>query len=280
MNAIKKMISTIMTAAILAVTGCGGTADKTAETSSETAEQTSVQTTASSAEAKEETTVTRPERPTFTKDDKVIALTFDDGPNLTTTTAVINKLEEYNIVASFFLVGDNITGNENEGSAKVAKRAYDMGCEINSHSKTHSNMTEMSPEDIKAEMDYTSDKIFEITGERPHFFRPPYIAVNDVMFESIDLPFIAGYGANDWEDSVSADERAEKVLAQAKDGAIILLHDMQGNSKTVEALDTIIPALKDEGYNFVTVSELFAAKGVEPQDNIVYSFAEQTTMYG
>lgn len=269
-----------MTAAVLSVTGCGGTADTTSETSSEAAVQTSAQTTTSSAETKEETTVTRPERPTFTKDDKVIALTFDDGPNLTTTTAVINKLEEYNIVASFFLVGDNITGNANEGSAKVAKRAYDMGCEINSHSKTHSNMTEMSPEDIKAEMDYTSDRIFEITGERPCFFRPPYIAVNDVMFESIDLPFIAGYGANDWEDSVSADERAEKVLAQAKDGAIILLHDMQGNSKTVEALDTIIPTLKDEGYNFVTVSELFAAKGVEPQNNIVYSFAEQTTMYG
>lgn len=280
MKLIQRIVFAVITAAMLAMAGCGGTAEETSETASETAAQTAAETASSAAETKEETTVTRPERPTFTKEDKVIALTFDDGPNLTTTTAVINKLEEYDIVASFFLVGDNITGNANEGTAKVFKRAYDMGCEINSHSKTHSNMTEMSPEDIKVEMDYTSDKIFEITGERPHFFRPPYIAVNDVMFESIDLPFIAGYGANDWEDSVSADERAEKVLSQAKDGTIILLHDMQGNSKTVEALDTIIPALKDEGYNFVTVSELFAAKGVEPQDNIVYSYAEQTAMYG
>lgn len=278
---IKKLISAILSAALLTVTGCGGAAsDTSTETSADTAGHTEAQTTVSSDEIKEETTVTRPERPTFTKDDKVIALTFDDGPNLTTTNAVIDKLEEYNIVASFFLVGDNITGDADSGSARVAKRAYDLGCEINSHSKTHSNMTEMFPEDIKAEMEYTSDKIFEITGERPKFFRPPYIAVNDVMFESIDLPFIAGYGANDWEDSVSAEQRAEKVLAQAKDGAVILLHDMQGNSKTVEALDTIIPALADEGYNFVTVSELFAAKGIEPQDNIVYSFAEQTTMYG
>ncbi|MGN0690830.1 MAG: polysaccharide deacetylase family protein, partial [Oscillospiraceae bacterium] len=104
MSAIKRMISAIMTAAVLAVTGCGGTADNTAEKSSETAGQTSAQTTSSAAETKEETTVTRPERPTFSKDDKVIALTFDDGPNLTTTTAVLNKLEEYDIVASFFLV--------------------------------------------------------------------------------------------------------------------------------------------------------------------------------
>lgn len=280
MSVIQRIISAAMSAALLAMTGCGGAAEQTSETAPETAAQTTAQTTESSAETKEETTVTRPERPTFSKEDKVIALTFDDGPNLITSNAVIDKLEEYNIVASFFLIGDNITGNVNEGSARVAKRAYDIGCEINSHSKTHSNMTQMTPEEIKAEMDYTSDKIFEITGERPKFFRPPYIAVNDVMLQSVDLPFIAGYGANDWEDSVSAEQRAEKVLAQAKDGAIILLHDMQGNSKTVEALDTIIPALLDDGYNFVTVSELFAAKEVEPQDNIIYSYAEQTTMYG
>ena len=207
--------------------------------------------------------------------DKVCALTFDDGPNNDTTPLVLDKLEKYGVKASFFLIGQNI----NSTTEDVVKRAYDMGCEINNHSKTHSDMTKMSGDDIAAEIKVTNEKIEKITGEQPHFFRPPYIAANDTMFEYIDLPFIAGYGANDWEDSVSADERAEKIIAQAKDGYIILLHDMNGNSKTVEALDTIIPTLLDEGYEFVTVSELFEKKNIEPADRIIYSYAEQTNMY-
>lgn len=207
--------------------------------------------------------------------DKICALTFDDGPNTNTTPLVLDKLEEHGIVGSFFLVGNNI----NASTAEVVKRAYDMGCEIGNHSKTHSAMPDMSPEDMTAEIEYVNEKITEITGEAPSFFRPPYIAVNDTMFETIDLPFISGYGANDWEDSVSAEERAEKIISQAKDGCIFLLHDASGNIQTVNALDEIITTLKDQGYEFVTVSELFERKGIEPQDRMVYSFAEQTTMY-
>lgn len=207
--------------------------------------------------------------------DKSCALTFDDGPNTITTPQVLDLLEKYDVTASFFLVGNNI----NDSSAEIVKRAFDMGCEINSHSKTHSFMNQMEAEDIIAEMDFTSDKIEEITGKRPAFFRPPYIAVNDTMFENIDLPFIAGIGANDWDDKVSAEERAKRIIDNASDGCIILLHDASGNSKTVEALDTIIPTLLDEGYEFLTVTDLFEKNGVEPQDRMVYSNVNQTTMY-
>ncbi|MBQ2823262.1 MAG: polysaccharide deacetylase family protein [Oscillospiraceae bacterium] len=207
--------------------------------------------------------------------DKICALTFDDGPNTDTTPLVLDKLEKHGVTASFFLVGNNI----NDTTAEVVKRAYDMGCEIHNHSKTHSAMPDMDKNDIIAEIDFTNKKIEEITGTAPAFFRPPYIAVNNAMFECIDLPFISGYGANDWEATVLADERAEKIITQAKDGAIFLLHDMSGNIMTVEALDTIIPTLKDQGYEFVTMTELFRRKGIEPQDGIVYSYAEQTTMY-
>ena len=206
---------------------------------------------------------------------KYIALTFDDGPNTTTTNEVIDMLEKHEIIASFFLIGNNI----NEESAKAVKRAYDMGCEINNHSQTHSNMTEFTEEQIKSEIQTTEDKIFEITGEHSKFFRPPYISVNDTMFDSIDMPFIAGIGANDWEDRVTAEMRARMILKQAKDGDIILLHDAQGNSKTVEALDTIIPELKKQGYKFVTVSELFKAKGIEPDMTKVYTNVMQKYMY-
>ena len=206
---------------------------------------------------------------------KYIALTFDDGPNSTTTNEVIDKLEKYGIVASFFLVGNNI----DDESAKAVKRAYDLGCEIDNHSRSHSNMTELSAEEIKAEYDYTDGKVYEITGEHTKFFRPPYIAVHQIMFDNIDVPFIAGIGANDWEDRVTAEMRARMILKQAKDGDIILLHDAEGNSMTVEALDTIIPELQKQGYKFVTVTELFKAKGIEPDMEKVYTNVMQKNQY-
>ena len=203
----------------------------------------------------------------MSQDVKYIALTFDDGPNATTTNDVIDKLEKYDIVASFFLIGNNI----NDESAKAVKRAYDLGCEIDNHSRTHSNMTELSAEDIRAEFEYTDEKVYEITGEHTKFFRPPYISVHQIMFDNIDVPFIAGIGANDWEDRVTAEMRARMILKQAKDGDIILLHDAEGNSMTVEALDTIIPELQKQGYKFVTVTELFKIKGIEPDMEKVYT---------
>lgn len=206
---------------------------------------------------------------------KYIALTFDDGPNSTTTNEVIDKLEKHEIVASFFLIGNNIS----DESAKAVKRAYDLGCEIGNHSRTHSDMTQMTEEDIKAEYDFVDEKVFEITGEHTKFFRPPYISVNQKMFDTIDVPFIAGIGAADWEERNTAEKRARAILRQAKDGDIILLHDMEGNSATVEALDTIIPELKAQGYQFVTVSELFRAKGIEPNMERVYTNVMQQTTY-
>lgn len=193
----------------------------------------------------------------------MVALTFDDGPNITTTVQILDLLEKYNVRASFFVIGDNI----NEKSSEVMKRAYDMGCEINNHSKTHSSMPSLTAEEIKAEIEYTSNKVKEIIGEAPKFFRPPYIAVNDTMYDAIDMPFICGYGCNDWEENVTAKMRADKTLEQVEDGAIILLHDSYGNNPTVEALTTIIPELLKQGYQFVTVGELFKAKGAAISGN-------------
>ena len=203
------------------------------------------------------------------------ALTFDDGPNTITTPQVIEKLKKYGVRASFFLVGDNIT----EKSAAESRRAYEMGCEINNHSRTHSAMPQLSPEEMRAEITFTNEKIQQITGTAPKFFRPPYIAVSGEMYENIDLPFIAGIGAEDWLDEVSAEMRAEKILSQVCDGSIILLHDMVGNFRTVNALDIIIPEMTSCGFDFVTVSELFAMEGVQPVRGRVYSNVFQTTEY-
>lgn len=112
-------------------------------------------------------------------------------------------------------------------------------------------------------MTSVSEQIEAITGETPKFFRPPYILVNDNMYGNIDLTFICGAGCEDWVEDVSAKQRAKTTLDQVQDGMIILLHDFEGNSKTVEALDEIIPGLQERGYQFVTVSQLFEIKNVE-----------------
>ncbi len=253
----KKILS--MLAAVALLTACGGT---TAEETTVTTTETTAATEITYAKIEYEIDPTKP----------MIALTFDDGPNTTTTVQVLDKLEEYGVPASFFLIGNNI----NNDSAEVVKRAYEMGCEIDNHSQTHSYMNQMTAEDISAEVKYVSDKVEEITGESTKFFRPPFIATNADMYANIDMPFICGIGCNDWDSKVSIDERVEKTINQVQDGTIILLHDSQGNMKTVLALDTIIPTLLEQGYQFVTVSELFEAKGVEinPDDTTLYSVVQ------
>lgn len=198
-----------------------------------------------------------------------IAITFDDGPNATTTMEVLDILEKYQVRASFFLIGTNI----NDESAKSVKRAFDLGCDIENHSKTHSYMDKMTADEIKDEVAYVNDKVKEITGTTPKFFRPPYIAVNNTMYDNIDMTFISGYGCNDWDDKVTAEYRAKYLEKKAADGVIFLLHDAEGNSKTVEALDKAIPILLEKGFQFATISELFELKGVEISgtDTNIYS---------
>lgn len=244
-------------------------------TSSESTETSAAETTAQTDESVSSThdsnnsdTVKRidyeldPSKPT-------IAITFDDGPNATTTMEVLDILEKYQVRASFFLIGTNI----NDESAKSVKRAFDLGCDIENHSKTHSYMDKMTADEIKDEVAYVNDKVKEITGTTPKFFRPPYIAVNSTMYDNIDMTFISGLGCNDWDDKVTAEYRAKYLEKKATDGVIFLLHDAEGNSKTVEALDKAIPILLEKGFQFATISELFELKGVEISgtDTNIYS---------
>ena len=198
---------------------------------------------------------------------KLLALAFDDGPNTTTTNEVLDVLEQYNAKATFFLIGLNI----NNESAKSVKRAYDMGMEIANHSKTHNSMMNMTPDEIKAEIDYVDEKVEEITGEKTKCFRPPFIGVSQTMYDNIDLPFIYGADTQDYMEQVDVNERAENILKNAKDGTIYLMHDSTGNDQTVAALKIALPKLVEQGYEFVTISELFERQGEVPKKNILYS---------
>lgn len=279
-------VSTTTTAATEAVTeavpeteepAVTAEAPVTEETPAATTSATTAATTAETTTTTAATTTAAPEEEEEPVEVKYVALTFDDGPNTTTTAQVLDVLEKYDIIASFFLIGNNI----NDASAEVVKRAHDMGCEINNHSKTHPYMNQMTVDEIIEEFTYVDDKIFEITGERSKFFRPPYIAVSQEMLDNIDVPFIAGIGCNDWMDNNPADRRAMSILRQVKDGDIILLHDAEGNHMTVEALDTIIPEMLAQGYKFVTVSELFEINGKEisADDKKIYTNINQKYQY-
>lgn len=193
--------------------------------------------------------------------EKLIALSFDDGPNLVTTPKVLDVLEENGVKASFFLIGQNI----NDESAAMMLRAKSLGCDLENHSLTHSFMSSLTEEQIRDEIAQTSALIEKYIGEKPKFFRPPYINHNDLMHQCIDLTFICGQGCEDWESSVSAEERIRQMLEHAEDGQIVLLHDFEGNDNTVEALKTVIPELNAQGFKFVTVPELFEAKGIAPE---------------
>lgn len=285
----KKRIITAVLAALLCLSGCSGagtssvdtdskgtsevTSSEDASSTTSDSEQTSSETTTeetSEAPSSEDSTDTAvridyeldPSKPT-------IALTFDDGPNTTTTVEILDLLEKYQVRASFFLVGQNL----NDETAKVVKRAYDLGCDIENHSMTHSYMDKMTAEEIADEINTLNSKITDITDETPKFFRPPYIAVNNTMYDTIDMTFISGLGCNDWGEKVTTDRRVLVLQRRAKDGLIFLLHDAEGNSQTVEALDQAIPYLLEQGYQFATISELFELKGVEVsgEDTNIYT---------
>lgn len=206
---------------------------------------------------------------------KYISLTFDDGPNLgddSTMNDMLDILEKHGVTASFFLIGNKI----NENNIKVIKRAFEMGCDIENHSWTHPVMSDLSKEEIQKEYELCDQAIIKITGKKPEFFRPPYMAVSPLMHEVIETPFICGVGCQDWEADVSAEERFNKLMQARQDGVLYLLHVMEKNTATLEAVDRIIPILKEEGYTFVTVPQMFKIKDqANPKKGQLWSLVNQ-----
>ena len=204
---------------------------------------------------------------------KYIALTFDDGPNTDNTDLLLDKLKQYNIPATFMLKGSNIS----ENTAEVMKRIVSENCEIGNHSFEHTTSLYTSGEEhILEDYNKTEELIKKYAGVSSAFYRPPFILVNDIMRSIIPVPLISGTGCNDWEDTVTAEQRAETIISSISEGGIILLHDTSGNTKTVDALDLIIPALKDKGYTFVTVTDLFKKCNITASKGVLYKSAYQT----
>ena len=144
------------------------------------------------------------------------------------------------------------------GCAPTVRRAAELGCQIGVHTWDHQClMTQLSEEEIRAQLSATADAVSQVSGIVPTLSRPVGGAVNDTVRKAIDYPMILwSVDTRDWE-SQNADAVCAEVLDSVQDGDIILMHDYIGhNSPTPEALRLILPELLAQGYTFVRISEL------------------------
>ena len=190
--------------------------------------------------------------------EKLIALTFDDGPHSIQTPLLLDILNEQGAYVTFFVLGASARAHPD-----IVRRAAEEGHEIGSHAWSHADLTTLSPENLMSEIVSTADIIEQITSSRPLVTRPPYGSYNDAVLEAMDTPVIMwSVDPMDWRFR-DADTVYQNVVNVAKDGDIILLHDV--NNASVQAAERIIVDLKSRGFTFVTVSELIARRGNDSQ---------------
>lgn len=180
---------------------------------------------------------------------KVVALTFDDGPNPETTTKILDTLKKYNAKATFFMLGSRVSFYP-----EIVKEMKEAGHELGNHTWTHSKLTKASAQKIASEINNTSNAIEKASGSKPTVFRPPYGAVNNTVRSQTSLPIILwDVDTLDWKYR-DANHLLEHIKSHVKDGSIVLMHDI--HTSTAEGLDAVLAYLQGEGYSFVTVSEL------------------------
>lgn len=178
-----------------------------------------------------------------------IALTFDDGPNPNTTPRVLELLKQYGAKGTFFVVGKAVAGNED-----LLKQIVAEGHEVANHTWNHPNLTTISADKVRREIQDTQAAIKAVLGKEPTMIRPPYGAVNQSVVDVMGLPSI--YWSVDSEDWLSRDKNAifERIKAQTQPGSIILMHDI--HQPTVDALEMVLQFLTSEGYHMVTTTDL------------------------
>lgn len=189
--------------------------------------------------------------------EKVVAITFDDGPYPKYTEQVLDILDKYQVKATFFMIGQRV-----EEYPDIAREVQARGHLIGNHSYTHSrDMSQLSEEEILKEMKPCDEAITTVTGQKPIFYRSPSGNTNSTVLKATQE---MGYYTINW--SIAADyhlaktpqQMADRVIQNIQPGNIILVHDgrFPERWKDVEATDLIIQGLKEQGYRFVNLPEL------------------------
>ncbi len=194
-------------------------------------------------------------------DEKIVALTFDDGPHPIYTPQVLEILDRFGIKATFFLIGREV-----RSCPEIVRQINTRGHEIENHSDHHLfYLPWLPPDRIRREIVEAQDAIYRITGRYPAFFRSPLGWVsNDLVAvcRELKLPIINGSVKASDVSLPGTEYIIQTVLDKTRNGAIVILHDAGGvgfyhdRTQTLDALPIIIQNLKDRGYQFVLIKEL------------------------
>ena len=197
---------------------------------------------------------------------RFVALTFDDGPRRDTTARLLDGLRERGASATFFLVGQQIAGNED-----LLRRMRDEGHQVGNHSWSHANLKSESDGGFQQEVGRTDALLRETLGEGDYLLRPPYGFLTAHQRQLLTVPAVKwSVDPEDWK-LRDTEKDVAAVLQGVQPGDIILMHDTI--PATVDAALRIVDALQAEGYTFVTVEELLALSGVEAQPGVFYCSA-------
>lgn len=205
----------------------------------------------------------------------MIALTFDDGPGEYTET-LLDTVEKYNIHVTFFMLGKNVEGRES-----TIQRMVKLGCEIGNHTWDHQELPNMDLDSALQEFQKTDDALVKACGQAPTVCRAPYGAITDEQISAVGKPFFMwSTDSLDWK-LMDADADYNQIMNDSSlgDGSIILMHDIHEPSVKC-ATEKLIPALIDQGYKLVTVSELAEAKDVTLQSASYSDFWDSSLQAG
>ncbi len=198
-------------------------------------------------------------------EEKIVAFTFDDGPSPIYTPQILDILREYNIPATFFVVGAHL-----EKYPAIGERIAAEGHEIGNHTYDHMHVPTTAAPELSAQILKTNIEILKATGQYPDYIRPPrgfyddrFRRLAELMGQTIVLWSLS---SQDWRPGMSADGIVNRVLTKVKPGDIILFHDSgalvnsEGGNRvnTVEALPKIIEGLHNTGYRIVALEVLLA----------------------
>lgn len=197
---------------------------------------------------------------------RYIALTFDDGPSSVATASILSSLRKVGGKATFFVVGSRV-----QSYASLVRQMAKEGHQIGNHSWSHRDLTRISAEQRVSEMNRTRQAILNVSGVVPTVMRPPYGATNSAVRQTMaNLGFpqiIWSIDPTDWR-NYSPTSVADFVLTRARDGSVVLMHDIFGS--TAKAAAIIIPELVRRGYRLVTIDELMRIKGVAKRAGQTY----------
>lgn len=209
----------------------------------------------------------------------MVALSFDDGPvGIASTDSSIriqNALSDAGFHATFFYCIDLWGKKLNATTEQEIIRAHELGFEVANHTYSHPDLSTLSAAEVQSQINNCASELTRLTGRTNFLIRPPYLAVNQTVQENAGAPLITcAVDSQDWNQATAQqmiDSLTQKMNDGSLDNAIVLMHETYDT--TAQVIEHMVPVLKANGWQVVTISEMFRANGKEMYDGQVYRSA-------